>query len=101
MAGIVKTSAAAPRNWGVNDFTVGTSSVQIAGADVARRSVTIINDADSASDVYLLPDHGNRGGLRLAPGAGWTQEAAAPIYAYCRTGSALVYIVSQSGEVCD
>ena len=73
--------------------------VQIAGREPFRTSLLIVNDADSAGDVYVLPQLGRSvGGYRIKPGAGLTLYTVGAVHAYCKVGAATAYTVSESGS---
>jgi hypothetical protein len=73
---------------------------QVAGRDPLRRSITIINDPDGTTTVYLV-DGANRlqaSGIKLKPGAGVTLNTAAPVYVLNPTGDGtVVYVNAETG----
>lgn len=100
VTGLVATDERPSAAWGTNATVVQDDTVQIVGRDIQRRSVTVIIDPDATASVFLLPNQstpiGN--GLRLKPGAGFSMNTAAAVYARCADGEvAIVYVVVESG----
>lgn len=97
-----RTVEAASETYATDAYDVGSGApVMVAAGDPRRRSVTVIADADNAGDVYLVtgPAGTTGRGLRLTPGAGYTMNTSAAVFVRTSTGTARVYVVSESGEV--
>lgn len=103
MGSIARTSTVGSAQWSADvaevDATDGT--VLLVSTDPQRAAATILNDADSTGDLYVVPTSTQRrGGVRIAPGAGLILSTVAPVYGYVLTGRATAYTVSESGVVC-
>ena len=93
---------AAASQWGADPVLVklGADPVQVASADANRRVVTVVNDASSVGDLWLVPNAGQRrGGVRLTPGAGFSFSHASSVHGYTVGGDATAYVVTESGAV--
>lgn len=85
--------------WTVDSGALATTdgNKQLVGKDPFRGSVTIINDPDSAGQLYLRPDSSTTGGVRVKPGASLTLNTIAAVLGYASGGAVTWYAVSETG----
>ena len=103
MSTIARTSAVGAASWSADTASVAVAdgTVQLVSTDPQRAAVTVMNDVDSAGTLWVVPQPAqSRGGIRVAPGAGVVIASVAPVYGYVTGGSAVVYLLGESGVVC-
>ena len=97
------TQDAPSAQWSADRYQLDSdaNAQQVAAADPQRRSVTVINDPDSAGVMWVTPNAGTRrGGIRLVQGAGYEFATGAPVYAYATGGDVTCNVVCESGASC-
>lgn len=103
-SGFVRPVAVVPsQQFSADSYTVtaGEPSIEVAAADRKRRTVSVINDVDSAGVLFVMSGKGqSTGGSRLVPGAGWEFGTAAPIHVRAVGGNCTVNVVTESGWGC-
>lgn len=98
-----RTAVVGADSWTADTAEVGADDgvVQLVGTGPDRAAVTVMVDVDSTGDLWVVPQAGRaRGGIRVAPGAGLVIGSKAPVYGYVKTGRAMVYLLSESGQGC-